>query len=222
MSHTKGKWIASEGWNADMEITTQARIDASLASICTIDVDFDGEFGEEQLENMSRILACVNACEGISTENLEENKPLIYVVRRMNELLKHCDGLLEVAPEPNMAADLIQDLTAQMAEVRKAIDNVAKFQTGKHTVSLLLDEWVAICNAAKDIASAGGALSHVEKDAERYRVFVAALVAGINHDPLTPVQQAMLDAFALEEGTATVDEVTAVIDAAMATAKVTP
>ncbi len=165
MSHTKGKWIASDGWSTDMVITTQARIDASLASICTIDVDFDGEFGEEQVENMSRILACVNACEGISTENLEENKPLIYVVRRMNALLKQCGEPLEVMPE------------------RQLTD---------------------------------------AKDAARYRVFVAALVAGINHDPLTPVQQAMLDAFALEEGTATVDEVTAVIDAAMATAKVTP
>lgn len=44
--------------------------------------------------NARRIVACVNACAGISTENLEENLPVKELARRYNETLKQRDELL--------------------------------------------------------------------------------------------------------------------------------
>ena len=46
-------------------------------------------------EDARRIVACVNACEGISTENLEENKPIIELARAYNVSLRQRDDLLE-------------------------------------------------------------------------------------------------------------------------------
>ena len=54
--------------------------------------DFDNEiYGEA---NARRITACVNACAGISTENLEDNVPIKELARRYNETLKQRDELL--------------------------------------------------------------------------------------------------------------------------------
>ena len=47
-------------------------------------------------ENARRIVACVNACEGISTENLEDNKPIIELANDYNAVLKQRDMLLDV------------------------------------------------------------------------------------------------------------------------------
>ena len=44
--------------------------------------------------NARRIVACVNACEGISAENLEENKPIIELARAYNVSLRQRDDLL--------------------------------------------------------------------------------------------------------------------------------
>lgn len=44
--------------------------------------------------NARRIVACVNACAGISTENLEDNLPVKELARRYNEIIKQRDVLL--------------------------------------------------------------------------------------------------------------------------------
>ena len=55
--------------------------------------DFDNEiYGEA---NARRIVACVNACSGISTDNLEDNLPVKELARRYNEALKQRDELLK-------------------------------------------------------------------------------------------------------------------------------
>lgn len=41
-----------------------------------------------------RAVACVNACAGISTENLEANKPLIWLALQYNETIRQRDELL--------------------------------------------------------------------------------------------------------------------------------
>ena len=56
-----------------------------LDSDRTIDIDY---------ENARRIVACVNACAGISTENLEDNLPVQELARRYNKALKQRDELL--------------------------------------------------------------------------------------------------------------------------------
>ncbi len=45
--------------------------------------------------NARRIAACVNACAGISTENLEDNLPVKELADRYNAVLKQRDMLLE-------------------------------------------------------------------------------------------------------------------------------
>lgn len=44
--------------------------------------------------NARRIVACVNACVGVGTEYLEDNGPIIELVREHNTVLKQRDELL--------------------------------------------------------------------------------------------------------------------------------
>ena len=45
--------------------------------------------------NARRIVACVNACEGISTENLEDNRPVKWAIQQYNNVVKQRDELLK-------------------------------------------------------------------------------------------------------------------------------
>ena len=45
--------------------------------------------------NARRIVACVNACEGISTENLEDNRAVAWLAQRYNEVVQQRDELLK-------------------------------------------------------------------------------------------------------------------------------
>lgn len=45
--------------------------------------------------NARRIVACVNACEGISTESLEENKPVARLAHQFNKSVKQLDVLMK-------------------------------------------------------------------------------------------------------------------------------
>ena len=47
------------------------------------------------VSNARRIVACVNACEGISTENLEDNRPVKWVIQQYNNVVKQRDELLK-------------------------------------------------------------------------------------------------------------------------------
>ena len=54
--------------------------------------------GDAEAEaNSRRVVACLNACAGISTENLEDNLPVKELADRYNALQKHCDGFAEQA-----------------------------------------------------------------------------------------------------------------------------
>ena len=44
--------------------------------------------------NSRRVVAALNACAGISTENLEDNKPIIEIANDYNAALKQRDDLL--------------------------------------------------------------------------------------------------------------------------------
>lgn len=41
---------------------------------------------EQQAANARRIVACVNFCSGISTENLETNEPLVWLLKQYNSV----------------------------------------------------------------------------------------------------------------------------------------
>lgn len=61
---------------------------------------------EQAKTEQRRIDACLKACDGISTENLEENDPLLSVVRKYNELLKQ-----KSTPQPDIIAELVKALS---------------------------------------------------------------------------------------------------------------
>ena len=43
--------------------------------------------------NARRIVACVNACEGVGTKHLENNLPIVELVARYNEALREIEAL---------------------------------------------------------------------------------------------------------------------------------
>ena len=58
--------------------------------------DFDGPQDDEQFANVRRIVACVNACAGIPTDDLEQcpSGGLFHLADHANELVKQRDELL--------------------------------------------------------------------------------------------------------------------------------
>ncbi len=49
--------------------------------------------GPDREENARRIVACVNFCAGISTENLEGNEKLLWLAEQYNEVKSQRDAL---------------------------------------------------------------------------------------------------------------------------------
>ena len=83
-----------EPWRTDAECGFPQDIHDSKGNLfLRCGSDFDNEiYGEA---NARRIVACVNACSGISTDNLEDNLPVKELARRYNEALKQRDELLK-------------------------------------------------------------------------------------------------------------------------------
>ena len=65
-----------------------------------------------------RVAACLKACEGISTQNLEDNVPVLELARRYNVVLRERDALrakVEAMERhaPSIKDDIIDDLQSQ-------------------------------------------------------------------------------------------------------------
>ncbi|GAB2940598.1 DUF551 domain-containing protein [Aquaspirillum soli] len=97
MSHTKEPWVLcqQDGDNKAFTIFAECQLK-------------DGRIGPEEWgchiaevglasgnfeANARRIVACVNSCVGISTENLEDNKPIIELANDYNAVLKQRNEL---------------------------------------------------------------------------------------------------------------------------------
>lgn len=52
--------------------------------------------GSRSIENARRIVACVNACAGISTENLEQNRQLKEGLQGLNERIREAEQQRDV------------------------------------------------------------------------------------------------------------------------------
>ncbi len=110
--HTQEPWRANDA---------QADIDGPNGEPVAVCYCND-ESGDDAKENARRIVACVNACAGISTANLEENIPIKELASRYNEALQQRDTLLAALKKLsgmklNMIADGIVDKA--IAEVGK-------------------------------------------------------------------------------------------------------
>lgn len=58
-----------------------------------------GAYGDDAKAIARRLVACWNACEGISTENLENNLPIKELAERYNAALSERDELLGLIVE---------------------------------------------------------------------------------------------------------------------------
>ena len=128
MQHTKEPWFYSETDDGFAEITNDERAAGEYISIAEVPTGFSGKIGAEQEANARRIVACVNAFAGISTENIEENKPLAEVLRWLNErirmaeqqrdkllaALKECLPYISEDREYNNAVAVIAEVKGQL------------------------------------------------------------------------------------------------------------
>lgn len=65
---------------------------------------------EQQAANARRIVACVNFCAGVSTENLLNNNPLMWLARQYNTVKCQRDEVLSVLEELFDIAELDSDV----------------------------------------------------------------------------------------------------------------
>ena len=87
MSHTK------EPWPVFTDIATTMTPDPEGTPVAILSWD-----------DYIRARACVNACAGISTDNLEENLPVKELARRYNAALRQRDELLAALKSVNESA----------------------------------------------------------------------------------------------------------------------
>ena len=91
-NHTK----APTSWQAESENLAYLVESDDATIIARLSADDVSNNFSRVVANTRRIVACVNACEGISTENLEDNKPIIELANDYNAVLKQRDMLLDV------------------------------------------------------------------------------------------------------------------------------
>ena len=68
--------------------------------------------------NARRIVACVNACEGVSTKHLENNLPIRELVTRHNEVLREIEALKAER------VGLVDDINALKDEIQSQRDKI--------------------------------------------------------------------------------------------------
>lgn len=71
--------------------------------------------GEEMIAKARRIVACVNACAGISIENLENNVPVKDLAHRYNAVIKQRDDLLAALKDLRIRYETLFGLYAKHA-----------------------------------------------------------------------------------------------------------
>jgi len=99
---TKGDWTKVQGGSCDsgMLITTISRYGCHQAEICTIDVDFEGDMGVEQLANVFLIEQSLNMYNELESclemlKSAHFNTGSIGAKNKVNDLidlLKKCRG----------------------------------------------------------------------------------------------------------------------------------
>lgn len=105
--HTKGPWAVNFTKFSEVRAENGAVIAhcVKLTSLTNLEA------------NARRIVACVNACEGISTEHLENSLPIVELVGRHSEALREIEALkaerAELAGALNALVDDINTLASE-------------------------------------------------------------------------------------------------------------
>lgn len=111
--HTPEPWIIRRGdWSTHATlITTAKRRRNKTVPIAEVDTDgFNKEFGDEQKANARRIVACVNACAGVSNGELAMTT-MSAVLARMNEAEQQRDELLAALVNAKESLERCYDVT---------------------------------------------------------------------------------------------------------------
>ncbi len=108
IEHTKGPWIVSYSKFSEVRAENGAVIArcVRLASLANLEA------------NARRIAACVNACEGVRTEHLENNLPIVELVGRHSEALREIEALKAER------AGLVDDINALKDEIQCQRDKI--------------------------------------------------------------------------------------------------
>ena len=124
--HSKVPWSKNDYWQV---------ADANNRRVCVDGFAFGSHSTEESQANTRRVIACVNACEGFSDEELEganlftdsiESLHEILATRRQrDELLAALEGLLEDA-EAIASVIPAYGKSEKIAQARMAIGNVTE------------------------------------------------------------------------------------------------
>lgn len=86
MEHTQGTWrVTGNGTIRYIDVSVGNGMAQEVATCMRT------EYGDMEA-NARRIVACVNACSGISTENLEQNNPIAEGLRNLNQLLRTAEA----------------------------------------------------------------------------------------------------------------------------------
>lgn len=94
--HTKEPWAVEHGgvnYGSGLQIDEYFITNRSVCDDVAIASEIIDPLTSKPSEaNARRIVACVNACAGISTENLEDNKPVVELARDYNLTIKQRDN----------------------------------------------------------------------------------------------------------------------------------
>ena len=106
--HTKGPWAVSYSKFSEVRAENGAVIArcVRLTSLANLEA------------NARRIAACVNACEGVRTEHLENNLPIVELVGRHSEALREIEALKAER------AGLVDDINALKDEIQIQRDKI--------------------------------------------------------------------------------------------------
>ena len=129
--HTKGPWFV--GYSKFSEVRTEngaviARC-VRLTSLTNLEA------------NARRIAACVNACEGVRTEHLENNLPIVELVGRHSEALCEIEALkaerVGLVSELNALVDDINALKDETQSQRDKILGLASAQDSEDVFRII-------------------------------------------------------------------------------------
>lgn len=132
--HNNEPWRAVEVTeDEDQLIKIRASNGANIARLW-IDVD-DKHFSDEQRENARRIVACVNACRGLPTDELEQKGLVAAVGTQLLEADQQSDELLEAL---ELMVAIHDEPSGFSGKYGKALDDAIQAQEEKIDERLLM------------------------------------------------------------------------------------
>ncbi|WP_041208802.1 hypothetical protein [Aeromonas jandaei] len=145
--HVNEPWSAVEVTNdEDQLIKIRASNGANIARLW-IDVD-DNHFSDEQRENARRIVACVNACRGLPTDELEQKGIVAAVGTQLLEADQLRDELLAAL---ELMVAIHDEPSGFSGKYGKALDDAIQAQEEKIDERLLMAR-TAIAKAKGGVA----------------------------------------------------------------------